>query len=41
MPFVDYGYQTMAKSAESLPSPTIEPGSQEIVVNIVLRYEIR
>ena len=40
-PFMDYGYQTMVKSAESLPSPTIEPGSQEIVVNIVLRYEIR
>ncbi|MEK7549212.1 MAG: SIMPL domain-containing protein [Patescibacteria group bacterium] len=41
IPYADYGYQTMVKSAESLPSPIIEPGSQEIVVNIVLRYEIR
>ena len=41
VPYNDYGYQTMAKSAESLPSPTIEPGSQEIVLNIALRYEIR
>ncbi|MDI6821165.1 MAG: SIMPL domain-containing protein [Patescibacteria group bacterium] len=26
---------------EALPAPTIEPGSQEIIVNVVLRYEIK
>ena len=27
--------------AESLPPPTIEPGSQEVMINVVLRYEIK
>ncbi|MEK7657760.1 MAG: SIMPL domain-containing protein [Patescibacteria group bacterium] len=37
-------YRTMGMASVSdekgLPSPTIEPGSQEITVNIILRYEI-
>ncbi|MDO8523407.1 MAG: SIMPL domain-containing protein [bacterium] len=27
--------------AESAPAPTIEPGSQDIIINVTLRYEIR
>ena len=35
-----YGMGGLVKSAESLSSPQIEPGSQEITVNVILRYEI-
>ncbi|OGM90716.1 hypothetical protein A2999_00575 [Candidatus Wolfebacteria bacterium RIFCSPLOWO2_01_FULL_38_11] len=41
-----YGYDYLkavpsVAGVESLPSPTIEPGSQEITVNVILRYEIK
>ncbi len=42
---VYYGYETMKAAgigggADSLPSPTIEAGSQEVTVTMTLRYEI-
>lgn len=42
-PQLVYGFglgDGFAKSAEFLPSPQIEPGSQEIRVNVILKYEI-
>jgi len=29
-----------AESTKALPAPTIEPGSQDVIINVVLRYEI-
>ncbi len=41
-PPIFYGMSAVGKSADSAPTPpTIEPGSQEIVVNVSLRYEIQ
>jgi len=37
-------YRTMGAAFETekgLPSPTIEPGSQDVIINVVLKYEIR
>ncbi|MCL5004472.1 MAG: SIMPL domain-containing protein [Patescibacteria group bacterium] len=41
-PIYGYGIGGFAKTAmeTSLPAPQIEPGSQEIKVNVILRYEI-
>ena len=40
-----YGYgmggEMAVKSITSAPSPAIEPGSQDVTVNVTLRYEIR
>lgn len=36
-----YGRGGGAVSSESAPAPSIEPGSQEVTVNVTLRYEIR
>ncbi|MEK7147165.1 MAG: SIMPL domain-containing protein [Patescibacteria group bacterium] len=37
---LSFGMAAEQGIAKSLPSPTIEPGSQEITVNATLRYEI-
>jgi len=42
IPLYDYGLGGGVTKAESAPStPTIEPGSQEVTVNVTLRYEIQ
>lgn len=39
--FYERGLSVDGKGGATLPAPVIEPGSQEITVNVVLRYEIR
>ncbi|MCR4330270.1 MAG: SIMPL domain-containing protein [Patescibacteria group bacterium] len=45
-PYYDYGLKTTAEygiggDASVAPSPSIEPGSQEVKVTVVMRFEIR
>ena len=40
IPYLSYGMERDAKTATMAPAPTIEPGSQDVVVNVTLRYEI-
>ncbi len=37
---LDYAATESASSVKAPPAPTVEPGSQEITVNVTLRYEI-
>ena len=43
IPYAKYGRATLEAdtAVSSLPPPTIEPGSQEVRINITLRYEIK
>ncbi len=41
MPYYLKNMESSPMDDGGLPSPTIEPGSQEVVVNIVLKYEIK
>ncbi|PIR44222.1 hypothetical protein COV23_00995 [Candidatus Wolfebacteria bacterium CG10_big_fil_rev_8_21_14_0_10_31_9] len=41
MPYDSYGMGEIATFAKASVTPTIEPGSQEITINVVLRYEIK
>ena len=40
-PYYLKNMELLPMDAGGLPSPTIEPGSQEVTVNIVLKYEIK
>jgi uncharacterized protein YggE len=36
-----YSEKATGFGGEGLPAPSIEPGSQDVIINVVLRYEIR